>query len=203
MPRSSSYTYDPSTGEWSKSVSESSDTTSIDTKGGDNLVSTNPDKNSSTGAVEQESNSIEINTLSGSLSFIVTEETIKLKAGDTVELVGLGKYLSGLYYVQDVDRQISNSGYSHTATLIKTDFGKSLKLSSSSAKEQTKGEKVESSPQADNAKRTYTVKKGDTLWSIANQFYGNGAQYPKIFEANSNVISNPNIIRTGQVLVIP
>lgn len=200
MPRVSSYTYDPSKGEWSKSVTENNDDPNVE--GSDSLTSSNPNKNSSVGAVEQEKNSIEINTLSGSLNFIVTEETIKLKAGDTVELVGLGKYLSGLYYVQDVERQVSNSGYSHSATLIKTDFGKSLKLNSS-GNEQTKQEKVDSPPTVDNAKRTYTVQKGDTLWSIANKLYGNGAQYPKIFEANTNILSNPNIVHVGQVLIIP
>lgn len=38
-------------------------------------------------------------------------------------------------------------------------------------------------PQASTA-RTYTVKSGDCLWKIAKQFYGNGAQYTKIYNAN-------------------
>ena len=51
--------------------------------------------------------------------------------------------------------------------------------------------------------KTYTVKKGDSLWKIAKQFYGNGAQYPKLFQANSGQIKNPNLIYPGQVLTIP
>jgi LysM repeat protein len=52
--------------------------------------------------------------------------------------------------------------------------------------------------------QTYTVKKGDTLWKIAKMFYGEGNKWPTIYEANRKVIgSNPNLIRPGQVLVIP
>ena len=50
---------------------------------------------------------------------------------------------------------------------------------------------------------TYTVKRGDCLWNIAKKFYGNGAKYKKIYEANKDKIKNPNLIYTGQVLVIP
>ena len=51
--------------------------------------------------------------------------------------------------------------------------------------------------------QTYTVVSGDTLWGIARKYYGNGAEYPKIHEANRGVISNPNLIHVGQVLTIP
>ena len=47
----------------------------------------------------------------------------------------------------------------------------------------------------------YTVQRGDTLWGIAKKFYGNGSKYPEIAKANN--ISNPDIIHTGQVILIP
>ncbi|MBE6032530.1 MAG: LysM peptidoglycan-binding domain-containing protein [Clostridiales bacterium] len=50
---------------------------------------------------------------------------------------------------------------------------------------------------------TYTVKAGDCLWKIAEKAYGNGADWTKIYEANSNQINNPNLIYPGQVFVIP
>lgn len=51
---------------------------------------------------------------------------------------------------------------------------------------------------------TYTVKKGDNLWTIAKKFYGSGAQYTKIYEANRSVIgNNPNLIYPGQTFTIP
>lgn len=51
--------------------------------------------------------------------------------------------------------------------------------------------------------KTYTVKKGDTLWAIAAKYYGSGAQYNKIYNANTDKISNPNLIYPGQVFTIP
>ena len=48
-----------------------------------------------------------------------------------------------------------------------------------------------------NAK-TYTVKKGDTLWGIAKKELGNGTKYKDIAKLNN--ISNPNLIYVGQVL---
>lgn len=53
------------------------------------------------------------------------------------------------------------------------------------------------------ASQTYTVKKGDCLWTIAKHFYGNGAKYTVIYDANKSVVSNPNRIYPGQVLTIP
>lgn len=225
MARSSSYTYDPRTGKWTKKTTNTGGGSSggggskktsggnTSNSGGSNLTSSNSNKNSSTGSTEKKYNYIEINTLSGTLNFIVTEETIKLKAGDTVKLKGLGSYLSGNYYVNDLTRQISSNGYSHSATLIKTDFGKSLKTSTSTTNKKTKKKtpkktpkkqkKVTSTPKASNAKRTYTVKRGDCLWNIAKRFYGNGAKYTKIYDANTNKIANPNLIYPGQVFVIP
>ncbi|MBQ4541666.1 MAG: LysM peptidoglycan-binding domain-containing protein [Clostridia bacterium] len=51
--------------------------------------------------------------------------------------------------------------------------------------------------------QTYTVKKGDCLWNIAKKFYGNGAKYTTIFNANKGKIKNANLIYAGQVLTIP
>lgn len=52
--------------------------------------------------------------------------------------------------------------------------------------------------------QSYTVKKGDCLWKIAKQFYGNGSDYTKIYEANKGTIGgNPNLIYPGQVFTIP
>jgi nucleoid-associated protein YgaU len=51
--------------------------------------------------------------------------------------------------------------------------------------------------------RTYTVKPGDTLSKIAKQFYGDARKYSIIFEANRDMLDDPNIIKPGQNLRIP
>ncbi len=50
---------------------------------------------------------------------------------------------------------------------------------------------------------TYVVVKGDCLWNISKKFYGAGRQYTKIYNANTDIIKNPNLIYPGQVLKIP
>src|SRR5215203_349201 len=49
----------------------------------------------------------------------------------------------------------------------------------------------------------YTVVAGDTLRKIAQQFYGDEAQWPRIFNANRDQIDDPDKIQVGQVLRIP
>jgi uncharacterized protein YidB (DUF937 family) len=51
--------------------------------------------------------------------------------------------------------------------------------------------------------RTYTVASGDTLSKIAKQFYSDGNQWPRIFDANRDILSNPDRISPGQHLRIP
>jgi len=50
---------------------------------------------------------------------------------------------------------------------------------------------------------TYTVVPGDTLWGIAQKFYGTGDVWPSIYEANQDLKKNPNKIYPGQILVLP
>ena len=51
--------------------------------------------------------------------------------------------------------------------------------------------------------RTYEVRSGDSLSKIAQRFYGDANQWPRIHEANRDQIKNPDLIHPGQKLVIP
>jgi len=50
---------------------------------------------------------------------------------------------------------------------------------------------------------SYTIVSGDSLFTIAKKHYGNGAKWPKIYDANKDKIKNPNLIYPGQKLTIP
>lgn len=49
----------------------------------------------------------------------------------------------------------------------------------------------------------YTVVKGDTLGKISKHFYGEAGKYKQIFDANRDILDNPDLIEIGQVLTIP
>ena len=49
----------------------------------------------------------------------------------------------------------------------------------------------------------YTIVKGDTLGAIAKRFYGKASHYVRIFEANKDIISDPDRIYPGQKIRIP
>ena len=51
--------------------------------------------------------------------------------------------------------------------------------------------------------RTYMVQAGDSLSKISKELYGNASEYMKIFEANRDILSDPNKISPGQTLKIP
>ena len=49
----------------------------------------------------------------------------------------------------------------------------------------------------------HTVKAGESLSKIAKHYYKDASAYPKIFEANTDILKNPDMIHPGQVLTIP
>jgi len=57
-------------------------------------------------------------------------------------------------------------------------------------------------PKADEV-TTYVVQSGDTLSALAQRFYGKASLYRKIFDANRDILNNPDLIKVGQKLRIP
>lgn len=85
-----------------------------------------------------------------------------------------------------------------------------VKTKKTTKKKTTKGKKKATVKKANSrtsnkvTPKTYTVVKGDSLWKIAQKFYGNGSQYTKIYDANKSTIGgNPNLIYPGQTFTIP
>ena len=55
----------------------------------------------------------------------------------------------------------------------------------------------------DSVYHRHIVKSGESLSKIAKHYYGDPMKYKKIFEANTNILKNPDMIHPDQVLVIP
>lgn len=51
--------------------------------------------------------------------------------------------------------------------------------------------------------RTYVVVSGDSLSKIAKREYGDSTKWPRIYEANADIIKDPDHIHPGQKLRIP
>ncbi len=51
--------------------------------------------------------------------------------------------------------------------------------------------------------RVHIVERGDTLYSLAMRYYGNGKQYNRILVANRNRLKDPRNLPVGMKLIIP
>ncbi|MBW2683790.1 MAG: peptidoglycan-binding protein LysM [Deltaproteobacteria bacterium] len=58
-------------------------------------------------------------------------------------------------------------------------------------------------PAATEKVEYYEIVSGDTLSGVAKKFYGDGSKYMRIFEANKEVIKDPDKIYVGQKIRIP
>ena len=56
-------------------------------------------------------------------------------------------------------------------------------------------------PAGNPGSQSYTIQAGDTLWSIATKFYGNGSKYTLIQQAND--LPNNAILQVGSTLILP
>ena len=99
------------------------------------------------------------------------------------------------------------SGYNWTdvktankLTSDKIEVGQKLNLPEVIAKNPT-ATKVADKTTVSITSETYTVVKGDTLWSISVRAYGDGYKWSQI--AKANALKNPNLIHAGNVLTLP
>jgi LysM repeat protein len=136
-------------------------------------------------------------------------EQLKSKYQSVLNLMNqLGVQLQNLH-VQD--KKLVLRGFAKTKTdsnrvwdqikLVDRNYQQDLMAELTYAAEATAA--AAAAPQGQGRSRTYTVKAGDSLSKIAKQYYGEASQYTKIFEANRDKLSDPNVIQPGQTLVIP
>ena len=82
----------------------------------------------------------------------------------------------------------------------------SSSTSNSSNNSQNTSRPSETSTNSNNQQKSHKVVKGDSLWDIAQKYYGNGSLYPKIKEANKTKypsLAKSNVIYTNMELIIP
>ena len=62
---------------------------------------------------------------------------------------------------------------------------------------------AEAAAEAAPAPVFYTIQSGDSLWKIASRHYGDGNKWNALFEANREVIKDPDLIYPGQQIRVP
>lgn len=168
--------YDPATQSWvpTSPTNENGQTSNPTTKTNQEVAepSTTSKVDSKT-AAQKEYIEVEFNTLTGDLTLTSTEKSIRIKVNDTIKVEGLGKYLSGLYFVTSIKRTLNkDSGYTHTLSLLKNGFGSSLKKAQEPV-ETRKTEVPKTSPE---------IKVGDSVKIVGDAIYSNAHDGVKVPE---------------------
>ncbi len=106
---------------------------------------------------------------------------------------------------QDVDQaaggELEATGASATGELESTEAA--VPVTPADRDLPASGENLEPQYPENTASRFHTVAAGETLSAIAEQYYGDASSATRIFEANQDRLSNPDLIYPGQQLAIP
>lgn len=51
--------------------------------------------------------------------------------------------------------------------------------------------------------KTYQLAKGDNLWNLAAEHFGDPYLWPLLYQANSDIIDNPDVMQIGLEIIIP
>lgn len=142
---------------------------------------------STTGDVNLENTPYE-DTVPGSISASsVSRYTVK--PGDSLWKIAVAEYGDGYKWVE-----IAHANATENPDLIET--GQEIDLPS--LQSQTEAKKPPS-PKPDN----YIVKRGDYLWKLAIEFYGDGFKWVDIWKANRDQVKNPDLLYVGVLLTLP
>lgn len=106
---------------------------------------------------------------------ITVPPKMSLYATANVQLSGFGD-LDGRYFIEKVSHSLSGKSYNMQVNL------------SCISQDNEKKESVPNMADNKNGGNQYTVQKGDSLWNIAKQYYGNGTKCKDIYELNKQMI---------------
>lgn len=194
-------TYDPKTGTWkntgggekkstktNKKKSTKKNTTKKDTKKKSTKKKDTKKKSTTTKAKSNKKKSASsFNYFTAKLKLRPTASTMKIKAANTISISGVGSYLGGKFYVQDVTYTLDGNGLALEVTLIKVGFSRD----SVKPKHKTKSKK-KSSKKKTQAK-IHKVKKGETLLSICKKYFKKKSK--KVQKSHLNKMKKKNKIK--------
>jgi nucleoid-associated protein YgaU len=135
--------------------------------------------------------------------------TVTGEVADEARRARIEEVLQGVDQIKMVDNQlvikVPESVLASESGTVTVGGGSGPEISAAEVASEETPPAEEASPEPTEAadSSTYTVQSGDTLWKIAEEAYGSGGEYMKIFEANRDQLDNPDLIRPGQVLKIP
>jgi nucleoid-associated protein YgaU len=61
----------------------------------------------------------------------------------------------------------------------------------------------EAATRPSHVRGTHTVRRGETLWEIADSVYGDPLRWKALYQANRGIIKRPSLIYPGQTLLLP
>ena len=164
--------YDPAQQKWVPSSSDSSDSVAPATSPSSNDSKPATGDTTQVNAVGQANKAqaeLEYNTLEGDLVLRAKVGVLKITQDTTIELAGVGNYLSGLYYVSAVQYSLdASSGFTMSCTLIKTGFGSSLKAKPATPVAAVREEVVEKTATAIAVKDSVHIVGDDAVYSNAS-----------------------------------
>lgn len=126
--------------------------------------------------------------------FIVTRTT---PSGKIIFYTNISVLIEDFEFKEDADAHGLDVMCSITLKEYKNYGTKTVKVTKSDNGKQTASVEKNRSVTKTTPK-TYTVKKGDTLWNICKKYLGNGQKYKDIVKLNN--IKNPNLIYPNQKL---
>lgn len=101
------------------------------------------------------------------------------RANTVTTLDGVGKVMSGNWYVEMVRHSWTREGYTMELE-VKSNVAGGMKPNKEVRRPAVTPKKAKT--------KNYVVRPGDTLWAIAGKYYGNSNQWKRLWEANKSML---------------
>lgn len=136
------------------------------------------------------------NYFSARLKVVPSDAVMRVKPANTIQISGVGKYLGGKFYVQDITKTLDTSGFSVEMTIIKVKFPRA----SVKPKKKIKGKKSGKGVK----KKTHKVKKGETLLSICNKYFKKSERKKHLnkMKKKNNIKNEKEKLKVGRKIYI-